>query len=134
MLSSDSLVVFFDGECNLCNGAVQFIIKNNTGKQLKFASLQSDFGQEILNRHNKAALNFETLFFLENGKLKERSEAIFAILKFTPKFSFLRLFRFLPTKISNFFYNIISRNRFSWFGKPQSCFLPSPEYMDRFIS
>lgn len=128
-----SPVVLFDGVCNLCNGAVQFILKNDKKNFFKFASLQSDFAQEFLKNHQLPTHNFDTLILIENDQVFIKSKAVFKIAKYLPKYACLSIFRFIPIFISNFFYDVISKNRLNWFGKRETCWLPTKELKERFL-
>ena len=128
-----SSIILFDGFCNLCNGAVQFILKNDHKRIFKFASLQSAFGQNFLKQHQIPTESFNTLILIENDQVFTKSKAVFKIAKQLPKYKWLSLFSFLPSFITDFFYNLVSRNRFTIFGKRESCWLPTPELKDRFL-
>lgn len=128
-----SPIILFDGVCNLCNGAVQFVLKNDSRNVFKFASLQSDFAQDFLKKHQLPTENFETLILIENDQVFVKSKAVFKIVKYLPKYAWLRIFRFLPLAISDFCYDIISKNRLKWFGQRESCWLPTKELKERFL-
>jgi predicted DCC family thiol-disulfide oxidoreductase YuxK len=128
-----SPVVLFDGVCNLCNGAVQFILKNDKKKFFKFASLQSDFAQEFLKNHQLPTHNFDTLILIENDQVFIKSKAVFKIVKYLPKYACLSIFRLIPIFISDFFYDVVSKNRLKWFGKRETCWLPTKELKERFL-
>lgn len=128
-----SPVIFFDGVCNLCNGAVQFVLKNDHQNIFKFASLQSDFGQDFLKKHQLPTDNFGTLILVEDDKIFVKSEAVFKTAKYLPKYAWTSVFSLIPTFISDFFYDIISKNRLKWFGKRETCWLPTEELKERFL-
>ena len=128
-----SPVILFDGVCNLCNSAVQIVIKNDRNYYYKFASLQSEFAQNFFKANNLAAQDFFTLILIQNGQYFKKSIAIFKIVKHLPNYSWLRIFAFLPLFFTDFVYDLISNNRFKWFGKRASCWLPNSELKDRFL-
>jgi predicted DCC family thiol-disulfide oxidoreductase YuxK len=128
-----SPVILFDGICNLCNGTVQFLLKNDEKKVFKFASLQSDFAQEFLKNHQFPTDNFGTLILIENDKVFVKSEAAFKIAKHLPKYAWMGIFSLIPRFITDFFYDIISKNRLKWFGKRETCWLPTKELKERFL-
>ncbi len=128
-----SHVILFDGVCNLCNSAVQIVIKNDKNSYYKFASLQSEFAQNFLKKNNLAAQDFSTLILIQDGQYFKKSIAIFKIVKHLPTYSWLGLFSFLPLFFTDFVYDLISNNRFKWFGKRASCWLPNSELKDRFL-
>jgi predicted DCC family thiol-disulfide oxidoreductase YuxK len=128
-----SPIILFDGVCNLCNGAVQFVLGNDSNKVFKFASLQSEFAQDFLKNHQLPTQNFDTLILIENEEVFIKSKAVLKIVKYLPKYSWLNIFKFLPVFISDFFYDIVSKNRMKWFGQRESCWLPTEDLKERFL-
>jgi predicted DCC family thiol-disulfide oxidoreductase YuxK len=128
-----SQVILFDGVCNLCNSAVQIVIKNDKNSYYKFASLQSEFAQNFLKKNNLSAQDFSTLILIQDDQYFKKSKAIFKIVKHLPNYSWLGFFSFLPLFFTDFVYDLISNNRFKWFGKRASCWLPNSELKDRFL-
>ncbi len=127
-------VILFDGVCNLCNGAVQYVIKHDAQKQFQFASLQSNFGQQVLAQYRLSNTNFSSFILLKNGKIYLKSTAALLVAKqLQGAVSWLYLFRVIPTFIRNGVYNFIAKNRYKWFGKQAACWLPTPELKDRFL-
>jgi predicted DCC family thiol-disulfide oxidoreductase YuxK len=112
---------------------VQFIIKHDKSNSLKFASLQSEFGQNLLKQFNLST-QLDSVIYFENNKSYIKSKAAFKIASnFNGIWKLLLIFKILPTAITDFFYDIIANNRYKWFGKSDSCMLPSKEIRDRFI-
>ena len=134
MTVEEGKIVLFDGVCNFCNSSVNFIIDKDKSDVFRFASLQSDFGQKRLKEFNLPTDSFSTLILLSNGKCFTRSTAALRIAKelsFPYNLSFA--FIVIPPFIRNFFYDIVSRNRYRWFGKKDACRIPSPEERAKFI-
>lgn len=130
----NSPVILFDGVCNLCNSAVQFIIKKDKNKVFKFASLQSEFGQRFLSENKLATQSFDTIILIDADQIFFKSKAVFKIIEKLPKFKWICLVANLPVSITDFIYSFVSRNRLKWFGKQEGCWLPTPDLKDRFIS
>jgi predicted DCC family thiol-disulfide oxidoreductase YuxK len=127
-------VILFDGVCNLCNSSINFIIKNDKKKHFLFASLQSDAAKEILLQHNSKKNNLNSIILIENETLFEKSTAILKITKhFSNGYQFLSIFSIIPTFIRDTIYMLISKNRYKWFGKKDSCIIPSEELKGRFL-
>lgn len=127
-------VVLFDGVCNLCNASVQFLIRRDKHEQLRFASLQSEFGQEILRKFNLPEKDFNSFIFLENEKIYLRSAAALRIATYLGGFwRVFQVFWLVPSFIRDAIYNFIAKNRYKWFGKKNECMLPSPELRERFL-
>jgi len=126
-------IILFDGECNFCDQSVQFIIKRDPEGKFKFASLQSETGQELLNKFN-APRDLDSFVFIEGDWCYFKSSAalrVFKHLKGVWKFSYYLLI--VPRPIRDFFYHIIAKNRYKWFGKKDECMLPTPEQRERFL-
>lgn len=133
-LSHTHPIVLFDGVCNLCNGVVQFIIKKDKKEQFRFASLQSDFGQQILQHFHLPQTDFNSFIYLENGKLYTKSSAALRMAKrLGGGWQILYGFMIVPPFIRNGIYNWVARNRYKWYGKQESCWLPTPDLKGRFI-
>ena len=127
-------IILFDGVCNLCNSTVQKVIENDAKNQFKFASLQSEFGQKFLEKNKLSKDEFNSMILVDGEKFYTRSDAALRIgkeLKGLYKLSGL-LFAF-PKFIRNSVYDFVSRNRYKWFGKQESCWLPTPELQKKFI-
>ena len=115
-------VILFDGVCNLCNSAVQYVIKHDAEKQFLFASLQSNFGQRVLAKYHLSTANFSSFILLKNDKIYLKSTAALLVAKqLQGAISWLYLFRVIPTFIRNGVYNVIAKNRYKWFGKQDAC-------------
>lgn len=127
-------VILFDGVCNLCNTSINFIIRNDKKKHFLFASLQSDAAKEILLQHNSKNIFMNSVILIENGIVYEKSTAILKIAIHLPNmYKILSIFSIIPTFIRDTIYMFISKNRYNWFGKMDSCILPSKELEDRFL-
>jgi predicted DCC family thiol-disulfide oxidoreductase YuxK len=128
-------VILFDGICNFCNGTVNFIIDKDKRKRFKFAALQSDAGQKLLNEFNLKFTDFDTIILAENNRYYEKSTAALRIAKgLGGIWKVLYAFIILPTFIRDFFYDIIARNRYRWFGKRDTCRIPAVGERERFLS
>lgn len=126
-------IILFDGICNLCNGTVQFIIKHDPNEYFRFASLQSKAGSRLVKEFElQGALN--TVILIENGKHFEKSDAVLKIARRLGGWKLLTLFWILPKPVRDFVYDLIARNRYNWFGKRESCMIPTPENEKRFLN
>ena len=130
----DHPVILFDGVCNLCNGAVQFIIKRDSDAVFRFASLQSDAGQEVLKRHDLPTEDFNTMVLVEGDAIFTKSTAALRILRRLGGVWRLAYgFIVLPRVVRDSAYGLIARNRYSWFGKREECMIPTPDLRSRFL-
>lgn len=127
-------IILFDGICNFCNGAVNFVIDRDATKRYKFVSLQSDLGQAILIHFNRNTRDFDTLLVLQQGQLLQKSAAILAIAKgMDGAWKWLKYFGLLPNSLLDVGYNLIAQNRYRLFGKSDACRMPTPEMKERFL-
>ncbi len=128
-------VVYFDGVCNLCDRSVRFIIRNDKKQQFLFAPLQSNAGTLVLNNLGFNTKNEPNSVILEyKGKYYFRSGAALNILNLLGGFwSMAYIFIIVPPFIRDIVYNIISKNRYKWYGKSEACMVPTPELKARFL-
>lgn len=127
-------VVYFDGVCNLCNGAVNFLIDHDRNKKLKFASLQSEAGEEVLRRFGLPLGEYDSFILLKNGQLFQKSDAVLEVVRLLGSgWSLLYGFKIIPPFFRDWIYTQVAQNRYRWFGKRNECRLPTPELKARFL-
>jgi predicted DCC family thiol-disulfide oxidoreductase YuxK len=113
-------ILLFDGDCNLCNNAVRFILKRN--KDICFASMQSQAGMKLLKYYGHSAERLNTLIFIQNSTLHLKSDAVFQIIKkLDGLWPVLNVFVLIPKFIRDKVYDIVAANRIQWFGKKNNC-------------
>ncbi len=119
-------IVFFDGECNLCNSTVDFFIRLDKGRHLCFASLQGETAKKVLPAGVRERL--ETVVLWREGHLYRKSgAAIRALAACGGIWIFARVFLLVPWFLRDWAYDVVAKNRFRWFGKRDTCRLPTPE-------
>tara|TARA_B100000945_G_C20184288_1_gene503851 strand:+ start:283 stop:681 length:399 start_codon:yes stop_codon:yes gene_type:complete len=127
-------IILFDGVCNLCNGAINFIIKHDPKGIFKFASLQGETGKQLLAQHNIDPQETDSIVLIDNDQVSVKSSAALRIAKnLNQGYPLLFGFMIIPTFIRNGVYDFIAANRYKWFGKKESCMLPTPELRTRFL-
>ncbi|MAW93788.1 MULTISPECIES: thiol-disulfide oxidoreductase DCC family protein [unclassified Leeuwenhoekiella] len=127
-------IILFDGVCNLCNGAINFIIKHDPKAQFKFASLQGETGTHLLDKHRINPKKTDSIILIEPDRVSVKSAAALRISKDLNKgYPLLYAFMIIPGLIRNAVYDFIARNRYKWFGKKESCMIPTPELKSRFL-
>ena len=127
-------IVLFDGVCNLCNGAIDFILDRDPQGKLAFASLQSAAGQELLKQYGLSTHNFDSVVLLKEGKVYQKSTAALKIAgRLKGLWPLLKVFTLVPRPIRDAIYNFIGSNRYRFFGKREQCRMPTPEIRDRFL-
>ena len=126
-------LILFDGICNLCNGAVQFVIRNDRKSVFRFASLQSNTGKQLLKKYHVPE-KAQSFILIQYSKVYYKSTAALLVLKkCRAPFNWLYGFIIVPVFIRNLLYDFIAGNRYSWFGKRETCMHPTPEVSNRFI-
>ena len=130
----DKSIIFFDGICNLCNASVNFVIKHDKKEQFLFASFQSDAAKEILLHFNLKNLNGGTVILVEGQKVYDKSKAALKIAKrLDGGYKAFYAFIIVPKFFRDWVYDIIAKNRYRWFGKRDSCLIPSIKLKNRFL-
>ena len=128
-------IILFDGVCNLCNNAVQFVIKHDSSDKFLFAALQSETGQQLLQQYNLPKGGFNSLVLVQNGKVFLKSTAALQVAKqLTGPVKLLYGFIIVPAFIRNTVYTFIATNRYKWFGKTDSCMIPSSSLKAKFLN
>src|SRR6218665_1524711 len=122
LVKQPETTVLFDGVCNLCSGAVQFIIKRDPSANIKFASLQSPYGQQQLLQAGLNRESLQTIIFIDGDKVYQRSDAALQVArKLTGGWPLLYGFILVPRFIRDGVYDLIARYRYRWFGKKEAC-------------
>jgi predicted DCC family thiol-disulfide oxidoreductase YuxK len=123
-------VIFYDGVCGLCDRSVQFVIKHDKKKVFRFATLQSDLAHQVLGD----SISFDSFVVYDQGKAYYRSTAALKMFyKLGGTWRLLYGFMIVPAFIRNGVYDFIARNRYKWFGKYDSCKIPTPEQKALFL-
>ncbi|MFD2562121.1 thiol-disulfide oxidoreductase DCC family protein [Aquimarina rubra] len=128
-------VILFDGVCNLCNGAVNFIIKRDKNDVFRYASLQSEIGRQLAEERGIDISKLDTILLIEPSMAYyHKSTAALHIAKqLSGGYPLLSVFLILPKFLRDCVYDIISKNRYKWFGKKESCMIPTQELKALFI-
>lgn len=128
-------IVLFDGVCNLCDASVNYIIDHDSSGYFKLASLQSEPGQQILGHYALPVDYLDSLVLVEEGKVYVRSTAALRIARrLEGPVRILTIFLALPEPLRDVVYGWVARNRYRWFGKRDTCRLPTPELKERFLA
>uniref|UniRef100_A0A7S1J8W5 Thiol-disulfide oxidoreductase DCC n=1 Tax=Eutreptiella gymnastica TaxID=73025 RepID=A0A7S1J8W5_9EUGL len=128
-------IVLFDGVCVLCNGCMDFLLKNDVEERLTFGQMQSPQGQRLLSFLGIPMEDAMKQFvFVEGGHCYRGSSAALRIARHLRwPYPLLWMFLAVPPFIRNGVYGIVASNRYSWFGQLDACKKPSPELQARFI-
>ena len=128
-------LVLFDGVCNFCNGSVNFIIEHDTGNYFRFAPLQSEIAQNLLEKYKIDKAETDSVILIENDTAYTHSTAALRIARKLDGFwAWFYGFIVVPKFIRDFFYKLFAKNRYRLFGKKDACMMPTPEIREKFIS
>lgn len=132
-LNANTLIVF-DGICVLCNGFVQFVIQRDAENRFHFMTAQSKSGAALYERRGKISGDYETFFFIADGKIYEKLDAFMEVMaRLGWPWRAVLIFKPLPLTIKNWLYERIARNRYRLFGKRDACLTPSQAVKARFL-
>ncbi len=121
------VIVFFDGDCGLCQRSLQFLFKNDKRKLLRYAPLQGETAKELLPLSLRQ--NRQSVVFFDRGELFIQTRAIQNILKYLTSLWWLRLLlKLFPSFLKNSIYNLIAKHRFRW-RKQQECLITMKEFI-----
>ena len=128
-------IILFDGVCNLCNGFVQFIIRHDPAGRFRFAALQSEAGQALLVAHGLAPVaEPESVLLFSGGRLYSHSTAVLGIARGLGwPWRLAGVGKVLPRAWRDALYRFVARHRYRWFGRQESCMLPTPALKSRFL-
>lgn len=134
-LPKNKKIILFDGVCNLCNDAVLKVIKYDRNNVFLFSALQSKKGKEIIKHLGIDISKIDSIILYEPGVSYDiKSTAALKIMQdFSGIWNLSSIFLLLPESFRNLIYDYIARNRYKWFGKKDSCMIPTPELNAKFL-
>jgi predicted DCC family thiol-disulfide oxidoreductase YuxK len=135
MTEIDSLhIIFYDGDCGLCNRSVQWVLLRDIQRRFTFCALQSEFAQNVGQKWNTNLTSFESIVLYKNQKLYFKSEAALEILSELPRFSFYaHIFKKIPSFLRDGIYDIVAKYRRRWFKPADRCLWMRGEWEGRFL-
>ncbi len=129
---TETPVLFFDGYCPLCNAAVDFFLRLDKKEHLKFAPLQGSTARKYIPEHVKN--NIDSIILFHNATFHIRSDAAIEAMALAGRpWRLIRLLKIIPRPIRDYIYDFIARHRYQWFGKRESCRIPTPGERLRFL-
>jgi predicted DCC family thiol-disulfide oxidoreductase YuxK len=127
-------VILFDGVCNFCNATINFIIQRDKKRVFRFAALQSEAGQRLLKQYGLSSTGLDSFVLIYKGKAYKKTAAALHLYPQLGLFwELTRVLWIFPAFIRDFGYDIIAKNRYRWFGKKETCMIPSPEIRSLFL-
>jgi predicted DCC family thiol-disulfide oxidoreductase YuxK len=134
-LPKNKKLILFDGVCNLCNASVNYVIKHDKKDTFRFAALQSEVGKQIVKEYNIDILKTDSiLLYSENNGIHYKTSAALKIAKQLGfPLNLLPIFLIIPAFIRNCVYDYVAKNRYKWYGKRESCMVPTTELQKKFL-
>jgi predicted DCC family thiol-disulfide oxidoreductase YuxK len=133
-VAGDHPVLLFDGVCNLCNGAVQFIIQRDPNGLIHFAPLQSETGKALLTGHGLPSGDLDSAVLVEGGAVYRKADAAIRVLELLGwPYSLASVGKLLPESVRFGLYDIVAEYRYDVFGKKDRCMIPDEDVSDRFL-
>lgn len=129
-------IILFDGICNFCNGAVNFIIKQDVEEKFLFTSLQSESGQKYLTELGLPVNHFDSFVYIDtdcNKYYTKSTAALYVAKELRKPWKLLFPFIIIPQPIRDYIYDFVAKNRYRWFGEKQECMIPTPDVKRRFL-
>jgi len=134
-LPKNKKIILFDGVCNLCNSSINYVIDHDKNDVFRFVSLQSDLGktiQDYLGIEN-TSLDTIILYIPDEAYYIKSTAALKVINEFSGVWKLTQLLLILPSPIRDLVYNYVAKNRYKWYGKENSCRIPTPELKTKFL-
>ena len=115
-------IIIFDGECNLCNGVVGWLLKFAPKDLFSFVAFQSPYGQQLLKENGFPTQQLDTVILIDNSGLHTHSDGFLRVVSKIPKWQRVAaLLAFIPRLVRDFIYKTASKHRVKWFGTSNSC-------------
>lgn len=134
-MEENKKIILFDGVCNLCNGSVQFVIKRDKKDAFRYAAIQSEVGAQLIAERHIDTSQVDSIILIEPGVAYfTKSDAALEIAgKLGGLWKLTSVFKWIPKSIRDVIYDFVARNRYKWFGKQESCMIPTPELKTKFL-
>lgn len=134
MPAEDAPLLLFDGVCHFCAWSVRFIIDRDPARRFRFASLQSAPARRLLAEHGLNPDVIDSVVLIEDGRAWRESDAALRVCRYLrAPWNWFWIFRFFPKRVRDAVYRFIVRHRYRWFGKSETCMVPTPEIRARFL-
>jgi predicted DCC family thiol-disulfide oxidoreductase YuxK len=139
-LAEEQILVLYDGVCGLCNFFVRFLIRRDRHDRMRFATLQSELGRRIVERHGGDPDELSSVYVVERLETpKERARvrgkaALFALRSLGGAWKMMVVFEILPAFLLNLGYRLVAAIRYRLFGRLDACPVPTPEERSKFLA
>jgi predicted DCC family thiol-disulfide oxidoreductase YuxK len=127
-------VILFDGVCVFCSRWARFVIERDPEATFRFVAVQEPYGRALAKRLGIDIAFPETNAVVLRGCAYFKSDAAIEVLSRLPAWSWVRLGRVVPKRLRDAGYDLIARNRYHWFGRTETCLVPTPDLSRHFLS
>lgn len=130
-------LILFDGVCNLCSNSVKYVIKRDKNNKFLFAPLQSEIGKTIISEFKIDIAKVDSILLynpIKNTIVSKSTAAIYVARTLGLPINLLAIFLIVPAFIRNWVYDYIAKNRYKWYGKKDTCMIPTPELKAKFLA
>lgn len=133
-MNTEKKIILFDGVCNLCNSSVTYVIKRDKKDLFRFAALQDVVGQQLIEKHQIDTSKTDSIILIDGDTAYVKSTAALKVARHLGGgYPLLYGFMIIPNFIRNWVYDFVARNRYKWYGKKDSCMIPTPELRSKFL-
>ena len=134
-MENSKQIILFDGVCNLCNNAVQFVIKRDKKDVFRYAALQSEVGQQLTKERGIDTATVDSIILIDPGTAYyTKSTAALEIGKELKGYRTISsILMGIPSKLRDIVYDFIAKNRYKWYGRKDQCMVPTPELQSKFL-
>ena len=133
-MKTEKKIILFDGVCNLCNNSVTFVIQRDKKDLFRFAALQEPAGQLLIEKHQIDISKTDSIILIDGDKAYVKSTAALKVARHLGgAYPLLYGFMIVPNFIRNWVYDYVAKNRYKWYGKKDSCMIPTPELKSKFL-
>ena len=127
-------LILFDGICNLCNASIQYVIKHDKKDVFRFTPIQSEVGRKVIKDFQINTKKTDSIILYSKKRISYKSSAVLKIaMVLGLPISIFGVFWIVPPFIRNWVYDYIAKNRYKWYGKRESCMVPTQETESKFI-
>ena len=127
-------IIFYDGHCNLCNGFVNAIIKLDKKNIFLFAPLNGNHAKNLLKKNNIKNTTIDSVVLFNSNSISYKSKAVIEILiSLGGIYRVLVMTKIIPRAILDWLYDIVAKNRYSWFGKQDRCMVRDKKIISKFL-
>jgi predicted DCC family thiol-disulfide oxidoreductase YuxK len=125
-------VLFYDGDCGLCNHSVSFVMARDRARVFAFAPLQGETARAVLG--GTAIEQPDTVVLVDALGRHQRSDAVLRVAwHLGGLWRLVALLRWVPRPLRDAAYDAVARRRKRWTGHGGQCRLPTPGERERLL-